>query len=235
MTSGLIEKVGAIHSALTEADLPHAFGGALALAWCVGDPRATIDVDINVFIAEEDAALLRSALPSGVALSDSDIARLEDDGQVRVWWGDTPVDIFLNSTPLHESAAARTRWERLGRIRMPFLSCLDTAIFKAFFNRTRDWSDLERCERQADWISKRFAKFWSRLWAKATNVFERWTVSQRPDVRFGRDRPVLGMGRPEPLKHDFAGCWSRRITQEHRLVYKVEGGRCLILQCRYHY
>ena len=143
MTSGLIEKVGAIHSALTEADLPHAFGGALALAWCVGDPRATIDVDINVFIAEEDAALLRSALPSGVALSDSDIARLEDDGQVRVWWGDTPVDIFLNSTPLHESAAARTRWERLGRIRMPFLSCLDTAIFKAFFNRTRDWSDLE--------------------------------------------------------------------------------------------
>ena len=79
MTSGLIEKVGAIHSALTEADLPHAFGGALALAWCVGDPRATIDVDINVFIAEADAALLRSALPSGVALSDSDIARLEDE------------------------------------------------------------------------------------------------------------------------------------------------------------
>ena len=96
-----------------------------------------------MFVAEADAALLRSALPSGVALSDSDIARLEDDGQVRVWWGDTPVDIFLNSTPLHESAAARTRWERLGRIRMPFLSCLDTAIFKAFFNRTRDWSDLE--------------------------------------------------------------------------------------------
>ena len=43
------------------------------------------------------------------------------------------------------------------------------------------------------------------------------------------------MGKPEPLKHEFAGCWSRRITQEHRLVYKVDGGRCLILQCRYHY
>ena len=114
MTGGLIEKVGAIHKALTAADLPHAFGGALALAWCVGDPRATMDVDINVFIAEADAALLRGALPSGIALSDSDIARLEEDGQVRAWWGETPVDIFLNSTPLHESAAARTRWERLG-------------------------------------------------------------------------------------------------------------------------
>ena len=47
--------------------------------------------------------------------------------------------------------------------------------------------------------------------------------------------PFGGMGKPEALKHEFAGCWSRRITQEHRLVYKVEGGRCLILQCRYHY
>ena len=47
--------------------------------------------------------------------------------------------------------------------------------------------------------------------------------------------PFRGMGKPEPLKHEFAGCWSRRITQEHRLVYKVDGGRCLILQCRYHY
>ena len=47
--------------------------------------------------------------------------------------------------------------------------------------------------------------------------------------------PFAGIGNPEPLKHEFAGCWSRRITQEHRLVYKVEGGSCLILQCRYHY
>ena len=47
--------------------------------------------------------------------------------------------------------------------------------------------------------------------------------------------PFGGIGNPEPLKHEFAGCWSRRISQEHRLVYKVERGRCLILQCRYHY
>lgn len=47
--------------------------------------------------------------------------------------------------------------------------------------------------------------------------------------------PFRGIGHPEPLKHEFAGIWSRRITQEHRLVYKVDGDVCLILQCRYHY
>lgn len=65
------------------------------------------------------------------------------DGQVRLWWQETPVDVFLKATPLHEPAASRAHREVLGRTRMPFLSCLDTAIFKAFFNRTKDWSDLE--------------------------------------------------------------------------------------------
>ena len=44
-----------------------------------------------------------------------------------------------------------------------------------------------------------------------------------------------GIGRPEPLKHDFAGYWSRRITDEHRLVYKVVGEEIRIAACRYHY
>ena len=65
------------NGALTEADLHHAFGGALALAWCVGDPRATVDMDVNVFIAEGDAALLRSALPSGVGEGDERVRALD--------------------------------------------------------------------------------------------------------------------------------------------------------------
>jgi toxin YoeB len=47
--------------------------------------------------------------------------------------------------------------------------------------------------------------------------------------------PFTGLGRPEPLKYVLAGCWSRRITQEHRLVYKVTGQRIDFLQARYHY
>ena len=47
--------------------------------------------------------------------------------------------------------------------------------------------------------------------------------------------PFAGIGRPEPLKYVLAGCWSRRITQEHRLVYRVTGRRIDFLQARYHY
>jgi toxin YoeB len=47
--------------------------------------------------------------------------------------------------------------------------------------------------------------------------------------------PFTGIGRPEPLKYVLAGCWSRRISQEHRLVYRVIGQRIDFLQARYHY
>ena len=47
--------------------------------------------------------------------------------------------------------------------------------------------------------------------------------------------PFAGLGKPEPLKHNLAGFWSRRITDEHRVVYKIDGDDILIAQCRYHY
>jgi toxin YoeB len=55
-----------------------------------------------------------------------------------------------------------------------------------------------------------------------------------------RKTPFHGLGKPEPLKYDLKGYWSRRITGEHRLVYKVEGKKgvdqtCCVIQCRFHY
>jgi toxin YoeB len=47
--------------------------------------------------------------------------------------------------------------------------------------------------------------------------------------------PFKGIGKPEPLKHELKGCWSRRIDQEHRLVYQVAEEKIRILACRYHY
>lgn len=47
--------------------------------------------------------------------------------------------------------------------------------------------------------------------------------------------PFDGIGKPEPLKHQWAGFWSRRINEEHRLVYAVQEGILVIAQCRYHY
>jgi len=58
-------------------------------------------------------------------------------------------------------------------------------------------------------------------------------------IENARRTPFAGIGRPEPLKGELAGFWSRRITREHRLVYAVEGkggDQCIIIvQCRYHY
>lgn len=50
-----------------------------------------------------------------------------------------------------------------------------------------------------------------------------------------RRTPFSGAGKPEPLKGDFAGWWSRRMDQEHRLIYRVTEDALLIAQCRYHY
>jgi toxin YoeB len=47
--------------------------------------------------------------------------------------------------------------------------------------------------------------------------------------------PFEGIGQPEPLKFDMSGLWSRRVTQEHRLIYQVKDDYIIIVQCRYHY
>jgi toxin YoeB len=59
-------------------------------------------------------------------------------------------------------------------------------------------------------------------------------------IKSVRQNPFGGIGKPEPLKYDLKGYWSRRITGEHRLVYKVSGTKgvdqkCVIIQCRFHY
>jgi hypothetical protein len=139
----LSEKILAIDRTLSSAGLGHAFGGALALAWCTRRARGTIDIDVNVFAGTDRTRDVFSALPHGVLWSAPDVERTEADGQVRLWWGETPVDVFLSTTEFHDQAAARTRLEQFAGAEMPFLSCTDLAVFKAFFNRTRDWADLE--------------------------------------------------------------------------------------------
>ncbi len=54
-------------------------------------------------------------------------------------------------------------------------------------------------------------------------------------IRECQRHPFEGTGKPEPLKNDLSGYWSRRINREHRLVYKVLDGALVIIQCRYHY
>jgi hypothetical protein len=140
---GLPAKIVALHHALDDAALPHAFGGALALAWCTERARGTIDIDVNVFVGLDRVDDVLVALPTEVAAGDDGRDLLERDGQARLWWDRTPVDVFLDTTDFHHQAAARARWEDFGGTPLPFLACADLAVFKAFFDRTKDWADLE--------------------------------------------------------------------------------------------
>ena len=143
LPESLTGKIVALHEALAAAGLPHAFGGALALAWCTGGGRATIDIDINIFVSTNSAHTLGPALPPDVAWDNDAQKALARDGQARLDWHGTPVDIFLDTTEIHTQAARCIKWEQLAGHRLPFLSCFHVALFKAFFNRTKDWADLE--------------------------------------------------------------------------------------------
>jgi len=139
----IADKVLALHEAFTAARLPYAFGGALALAWCTRRARGTIDIDVNVFVGAARSRAVFAALPGEVRWEDADVIRCERDGQVRIWWGTTPVDLFTNTTDFHAGAADRCIVHEFAGARVPFLACADLAVFKAFFNRPRDWADLD--------------------------------------------------------------------------------------------
>lgn len=141
--SELVDKLFVIHESLTEAGLPHAFGGAIALAYCVEEPRGTRDLDVNIFVTASEAESVLRSLPKGVRVKKKDIAKVKRDGQTRLDWEGTPIDVFLNNLPLHESVAASVIWVPLEGRDIPVLDCASLAIFKAFFDRTKDWADLE--------------------------------------------------------------------------------------------
>src|SRR5262245_60105646 len=123
--AGLPEKMLFIHAHLRAAGIDHAFGGALALAWCTQQARGTIDLDVNVFVEPARTDETIAALPEGVITTARDRAQLLRHGQARLWWGATPVDIFLNTTEFHEEVAARVRWEPFSGVTLPFLACED--------------------------------------------------------------------------------------------------------------
>jgi hypothetical protein len=141
--SKLIEKLFAIHDSLTEAGFAHAFGGAIALAYCVEEPRGTRDLDVNIFVNAAEALTVLGAMPRQVRVRKKDIAQVERAGQARLDWDGTPIDVFLNNIPLHEAVASSVVWVPLEGRDAPVLDCTSLVIFKAFFDRTKDWADLE--------------------------------------------------------------------------------------------
>lgn len=143
MIPELVEKLLAIHRALKARSLPHAFGGAIALAYCVEEPRGTRDLDVNIFVDAGDAERVLAALPGGVTVGKGDVEAVKREGQTRLFWDGVPVDVFLNNLPLHEEVANGVLWVLLEGEQIPVLDCASLVVFKSFFNRTRDWGDIE--------------------------------------------------------------------------------------------
>ncbi|HVT77531.1 MAG TPA: hypothetical protein VHD87_10910 [Acidimicrobiales bacterium] len=123
--------------------MPYAFGGAVALAYCVYEARGTHDLDINVFVPVSAVDAVIAALPREVVVSDTDRGILERDGQVRLHWGDMPVDIFLSTDPFHDDALAHVRpVPFVEGVTIPVLGCKHLAVFKSFFARGKDFVDI---------------------------------------------------------------------------------------------
>jgi hypothetical protein len=140
----LDEKVVRLAETFESAQVPYAFGGAIALAY-YAEPRATIDVDINVFLTVDEFDRVRALLaPFGIDVSAAQELTVARDGQVRLWWNKTPVDLFFAYDDFHFHAATRVRTVPFGRRSIPVLAAEDLLVCKTIFDRTKDWIDIEQ-------------------------------------------------------------------------------------------
>lgn len=141
--ASLVETIVAIETALGAARVPHAFGGALALAFHIEEPRGTRDIDVNVFLRPERVDAVFAALPPAVRHDAADAARVRRDGQVRLFADDTPIDLFFTTHAFHDVAEIHVDRVPFAGVTIPVLGATELVVFKAFFDRTKDWADIE--------------------------------------------------------------------------------------------
>ena len=140
----LPEGIILLHNTFVEDGIPHAFGGAIALAYS-GKPRATTDIDINVFLTQDQRRRVLDSVSRLFRIVDRETAEreLEHSAQTRVRWDTTPVDLFFSNSAFHDAMARRARPVDYVGTTIPVLSSEDLIICKAAFNRPRDWADIE--------------------------------------------------------------------------------------------
>jgi Nucleotidyl transferase AbiEii toxin, Type IV TA system len=138
----LAERILALDAALEQ--IPHAFGGALALAY-YAEPRATVDIDLNLFVTPDRfPEVARSLAALGVEADDPAVGEIvRRDSQARVMWGDTPVDLFFAYDAFHDAAARTIRAVPFAESSIPILAPEHLVVCKAVFSRPQDWVDID--------------------------------------------------------------------------------------------
>jgi hypothetical protein len=138
----LVEKVVAVDRALSAADLPHAFGGGLALAY-YGEPRMTIDIDVNVFVPIDRWPELKEALEPLPIDHGLDPQELTEERQARLPWDLNPVHLFLSYDDLHAEMPNAIHRVPFAGTEIPIVAPEHLVIRKAMLDRTTDWVDIE--------------------------------------------------------------------------------------------
>ena len=133
-------------AALLEAHrIPYAVGGAIALFYW-GEPRGTVDIDINIFLPQSEADRVLTALRELGIVDDLDSARraILATGQTRVDFNGTLLDLFFSNVEFHDSSSKRVRRVPFEGREINVLSAEDIVVYKAMFNRRKDWADIEQ-------------------------------------------------------------------------------------------
>lgn len=155
--STLIEKLISVVATLEGNDISYALGGALALAnYLPKDSiRTTYDIDLNIFSESREASKTLSslALPEMHGADPLEVAKR--DGQVRLLWDDTPVDLFFADIEFCKQAEHNALSMTLRDRVIPILSVSDLVTCKVIFNRDKDWLDVAsvRAHPKLDWDS----------------------------------------------------------------------------------
>jgi hypothetical protein len=139
------DRILVLHEALGTAGIHHGFGGAVALAYYVEEPRATRDIDVNIAVSTDRADVALAAMPNGIQADSDAVALIARDGQIRLWWdgpAGIPVDLFFPQHPFHTEVAQHTHPVPFLDSEIPIISSTHLTVFKSLFNRPRDWPDI---------------------------------------------------------------------------------------------
>jgi hypothetical protein len=143
----LAAKIVSLHEMLDAVGVPHQFGGAIALAW-YRNPRATTDIDVNLTVPPEAAEPVLGTLALlAVTVTAEDRVAIARDGQARLDWDGSYLDVFFATFALHAEMAEQARLVRFGPVEIPILSPEHLIVCKAVFDRPKDWLDIDEMVR----------------------------------------------------------------------------------------